>query len=294
MIKCLGFLKRKPTLKTVRADCVVMISSVLCNITNLSSFQRLSGCCVASDIHYRPFNLPQAHNLNILIYDNDMRILIIEDDLILADGLKNALIQSGYAVDWLKNGVEADSILAYQTFDLVVLDLGLPKLNGFEILKRLRTRGSTIPVLILTASEEIDNRVKGLDYGADDYLCKPFNLAELEARVRALIRRGQSGGSAILSVGKLFLDSTNRSASYDDEHLNLSARELAVLEMLILKAGKVVNKEQMLDKLCNFDEEISDNALEVYLHRLRKKLDHSDINIRTIRGLGYMLEIKKP
>jgi two-component system, OmpR family, response regulator len=271
-----------------------MISSVLCSITNLSSFQRLSGCCVASDIHYRPFNLPQAHNLNILIYDNDMRILIIEDDLILADGLKNALIQSGYAVDWLKNGVEADSILAYQTFDLVVLDLGLPKLNGFEILKRLRTRGSTIPVLILTASEEIDNRVKGLDYGADDYLCKPFNLAELEARVRALIRRGQSGGSAIFSVGKLFLDSTNRSASYDDEHLNLSARELAVLEMLILKAGKVVNKEQMLDKLCNFDEEISDNALEVYLHRLRKKLDHSDINIRTIRGLGYMLEIKKP
>jgi len=222
-----------------------------------------------------------------------MRILIIEDDLILADGLKNALIQSSYAVDWLKNGAEADSVLTYQTFDLVVLDLDLPKLNGFEILKRLRTRGSQTPVLILTASEEIDNRVKGLDFGADDYLCKPFNLAELEARVRALIRRGQSGGSALLNVGKLVLDTTNHSASYDNANLNLSARELSVLEILMLKVGKVVNKEQMLDKLCNFDEEISDNALEVYLYRLRKKLEHCDVNIRTIRGLGYMLEIKK-
>lgn len=219
-----------------------------------------------------------------------MRILIVEDDLILADGLKNALIQSGYAVDLVSNGADADSVLVYQAFDLIVLDLGLPKLSGFEVLKRLRGRGSKAPVLILTANDDLNDRVKGLDLGADDYLSKPFILAELEARVRALIRRGQSGGGALINVGKLQLDTTNRAASYNNASLNLSARELAVLEILMLKVGKVVNKEQMLEKLCNFDEDISDNALEVYLHRLRKKLDYSDINIRTIRGLGYLLE----
>ncbi|WP_020167416.1 MULTISPECIES: response regulator [Methylotenera] len=221
-----------------------------------------------------------------------MRIFIVEDDLVLADGLKNSLIQSGYAIDVATNGSDADSILAYQAFDLVVLDLGLPKLGGFEVLKRLRSRGSKTPVLILTANDNVDNRVLGLDLGADDYLSKPFNLAELEARVRALIRRGQSGSSAITSVGGLKFDMTNRIAAYNEISLNLSARELAVLEVLMLKAGKVASKEQMLDKLCNFDADISDNALEVYLHRLRKKLEHTDINIRTIRGLGYLLEEK--
>lgn len=222
-----------------------------------------------------------------------MRIFIVEDDLVLADGLKNSLMQSGYAIDLVSSGADADGVLAYQTFDLVLLDLGLPKLSGFEVLKRLRSRGSKIPVLILTANDDVENRVKGLDLGADDYLSKPFNLAELEARVRALIRRGQAGSSAIITLGKLQLDTVNRAAIYSDVSLNLSARELAVLEILALKAGKVVNKEQMLEKLCNFDEDISDNALEVYLHRLRKKLDHSDINIRTIRGLGYLLEVKQ-
>ena len=219
-----------------------------------------------------------------------MRILIVEDDLILADGLKSSLTQSGYAVDLMTSGLDADGVLAYQTFDLVLLDLGLPTLSGFEVLKRLRARGNKTPVLILTANDDIDNRVKGLDLGADDYLSKPFNLAELEARLRALIRRGQAGGSAMISVGKLQLDTTSRAATYNSSSLNFSARELAVLEILMLKVGKVVNKEQMLEKLCNFDEDISDNALEVYLHRVRKKLNHSDISIRTIRGLGYLLE----
>ena len=221
-----------------------------------------------------------------------MRIFIVEDDLVLADGLKNSLIQSGYAVDLMHSGADADDILAYQTFDLVVLDLGLPKLSGFEVIKRLRARGSKTPVLILTANDQLENRVKGLDLGADDYLSKPFDLAELEARVRALLRRGQAGGSAMITVGKLQLDTVNHAATYNNASLNLSARELAVLEILMLKAGKLVNKEQMLEKLCNFDEDISDNALEVYLHRLRKKLNHSDINISTFRGLGYMLEAK--
>jgi len=222
-----------------------------------------------------------------------MRIFIVEDDSVLADGLKNSLIQSGYAIDVASNGADADSILAYQAFDLVVLDLGFPKLGGFDVLKRLRSRGSKTPVLILTANDNVDNRVIGLDLGADDYLSKPFNLAELEARVRALIRRGQSGSSAVTSIGGLTFDMTNRVAIYNQVSLNLSARELAVLEVLMLKAGKVASKEQMLDKLCNFDADISDNALEVYLHRLRKKLEHTDINIRTIRGLGYLLEKKQ-
>jgi len=221
-----------------------------------------------------------------------MRIFIVEDDLVMADGLKNALIQSGYAIDLVSSGHDADSVLTYQTFDLIVLDLGLPKLSGFEVLKRLRARGSKIPVLILTANDEVEQRVKGLDLGADDYLSKPFNLTELEARVRALIRRGQTGGSAIINIGQLALDTVNHSASYNHVSLNFSAREFAVLEILMLKAGKVINKEQMLDKLCSFDEEISDNALEVYLHRIRKKLEHTDTKIRTIRGLGYMLEVK--
>jgi two-component system, OmpR family, response regulator len=219
-----------------------------------------------------------------------MRIFIVEDDLVLADGLKNSLIQSGYAVDLVNNGDSADQILSYQNFDLILLDLGLPKLSGFEILKRLRARKSLTPVLILTANDNVSDRVKGLDLGADDYLSKPFELAELEARIRALIRRGQTGGSALLTVGQLVLDTANHSATYNNSNLNLSARELAVLEILMSKTGKVVNKEQMLEKLCNFDEDISDNALEVYLHRLRKKLEASTIKIRTIRGLGYLLE----
>jgi two-component system OmpR family response regulator len=219
-----------------------------------------------------------------------MRIFIVEDDLVLADGLKNSLMQSGYAVDLVNNGESADQILSYQNFDLIVLDLGLPKLSGFEILKRLRARKSLTPVLILTANDHISDRVKGLDLGADDYLSKPFELAELEARIRALIRRGQTGGSAVLTVGQLTLDTASHTATYNNNNLNLSARELAVLEILMSKAGKVVNKEQMLEKLCNFDEDISDNALEVYLHRLRKKLESSSIQIRTIRGLGYLLE----
>jgi two-component system OmpR family response regulator len=222
----------------------------------------------------------------------DMRILIVEDDQVLADGLKHSLMQSGYAIDLVTNGLDADQILSYQNYDLIVLDLGLPKLGGFEVLKRLRAKNNKTPVLILTATDSIESRVNGLDLGADDYLSKPFNLAELEARVRALIRRGQAGGSAIIKIGQLSLDTINHLASHLDENLHLSAREFAVLEILMLKQGKVVSKTQMLEKLCNFDEDITDNALEVYLHRLRKKLDDCDISIRTIRGLGYLLEAK--
>ncbi len=224
-----------------------------------------------------------------------MRVLIVEDDPTLADGLNHSLSKVGYAVDCARHGEEADAMLVGQTYDLVILDLGLPKLNGFEVLSRLRRRGSQVPVLILTARDAVQDRVKGLDLGADDYIVKPFELAELEARARALLRRGQFGASAQLSFGQLTLDTAGRRVTLAGQALELSARELAVLEIFMLRAGKVVNKEHILERLCNWDEDIGDNAIEVYVHRLRKKMEPSDIRIRTIRGLGYLLEqIQEP
>lgn len=219
-----------------------------------------------------------------------MRVLIVEDDPILADGLNRSLSRAGYAVDCARNGEEADRMLSAQSYDLTILDLSLPRLDGFEVLRRLRQRGDKVPVLILTARDGLQDRVKGLDLGADDYIAKPFELAELEARVRALIRRGQFGASAQLTQGRLTLDTAGRRAILDGQPLMLSARELALLEILMLRAGKVVGKEHILERLCNWDEDIGDNAIEVYVHRLRKKLETSDIRIRTIRGLGYLLE----
>ncbi len=219
-----------------------------------------------------------------------MRILIIEDDSVLADGLSRTLRHADYAVDAASTGVEADHVLAAQSYDLVILDLGLPGLDGFEVLRRMRRRGSTVPVLVLTARDALQDRVKGLDLGADDYMIKPFDLPELEARVRALIRRGQSGGASVLSHGALVLDTAGRRATLGGEPLDLSARELGVLEVLMMRAGRVVNKEQLAEQLYGWDEEVGPNAIEVYVHRLRRKLEPAGVNIRTIRGLGYLLE----
>jgi two-component system OmpR family response regulator len=219
-----------------------------------------------------------------------VRILIIEDDSVLADGLSRTLRHADYAVDSASSGVEADHVLAAQTYDLVILDLGLPGLDGFEVLRRMRRRGSNVPVLILTARDGLQDRVKGLDLGADDYMIKPFDLPELEARVRALIRRGQSGGASVLSHGALVLDTAGRRATLGAEPLDLSARELGVLEVLMMRAGRVVNKEQLAEQLYGWDEEVGPNAIEVYVHRLRRKLEPAGVNIRTIRGLGYLLE----
>ena len=219
-----------------------------------------------------------------------MRILIVEDDPVLADGLTRSLRESDYAVDCVNDGGEADHVLAAQTYDLVILDLGLPRLDGFEVLRRLRRRGARVPVLVLTARDALDERVKGLDLGADDYLTKPFDLPELEARLRALIRRGQSGGGSVLSPGALTLDTAGRRATLNGEPLYLSARELGVLEVLMLRSGRVVNKEQLAWQLYGWDEEVGANAIEVYVHRLRRKLEPAGVAIRTIRGLGYLLE----
>ncbi len=219
-----------------------------------------------------------------------MRILIVEDDPALANGLTRSLEQSGYAVDCATNGEQANTMLKEAVYDLTILDLGLPKLEGTEVLKRLRQRGGRTPVLILTARDAVEDRVQGLDLGADDYMTKPFNLIELEARVRALIRRGQFGSNALLSCGSLTFDPAGHRASSGEIPLELSSRELGVLEVLMLRQGKVVNKEQIMEALCNWDEDLGDNAIEVYIHRLRKKIEASGARIRTIRGLGYLLE----
>jgi two-component system OmpR family response regulator len=221
-----------------------------------------------------------------------LRLLIVEDDLILKDGLERAFSKAGYAVDMISDGDAADQLLGYQAYDVIVLDCGLPKLNGFEVLKRLRARGNKTPVLILTALEDTQNRVKGLDLGADDYLTKPFDLAELEARIRALIRRGVSGGSANIAFGALRFDTTHRQCFVKEVSLALSAREIALLELLMLKAGKVVSKNKILEHLCNWDDEISENAVEVIVSRLRKKLNEFNIEVRTVRGLGYLLAMQ--
>ncbi len=218
-----------------------------------------------------------------------MRILIAEDDPIIADGLARSLRQGGYAVDWAANGLDADTALVTASYDLLILDLGLPKLPGLEVLKRLRGRNSQLPVLILTALDGTGDRVRGLDLGADDYMVKPFELAELEARVRALTRRS-AGTVPTIVCGALSYDQVGRVAQIHGQALELSAREVGLLEVLLMRMGRLVSKDQLVEHLCGWGEEVSHNAIEVYVHRLRKKLEAGGVKIATVRGLGYCLE----
>jgi two-component system OmpR family response regulator len=218
-----------------------------------------------------------------------MRILIAEDDAIIADGLSRSLRQGGYAVDWAPNGIDAEAALMTTSYDLLILDLGLPRLSGLDVLKHLRARNTQLPVLILTALDGTGDRVKGLDLGADDYMVKPFELAELEARVRALTRRS-SGTTPTIQCGPLIYDQVSRVALIQDQPLDLSARETGLLEVLLNRMGRLVSKDQLVDHLCGWGEEVSHNAIEVYVHRLRKKLEAGGVKIATVRGLGYCLE----
>jgi two-component system, OmpR family, response regulator len=219
-----------------------------------------------------------------------LRILIVEDDPVLADGLQVSLRNAEYAVDWVPDGAMADRVLKDKVYDVMILDLGLPKLDGFEVLKRLRSRGSKLPVMILSAREGTEDRVRGLDLGADDYMGKPFSLPEMEARVRALLRRGMGATQSLLIHGSLAFDSASRMATAEGKPLELSGREISVLEVLLLRAGRVVSKEQLVEHLYSFNEEVGMNAIEVYVHRLRKKIEGAGVTIRTVRGLGYMLD----
>lgn len=219
-----------------------------------------------------------------------MRILITEDDNALAEALQFSLSQAGYAVDWVANGAAADEALKQDVFGLLILDLGLPKLDGYEVLRRLRQRNLTMPVLILSGREQPEEKVTGLDLGADDYLVKPFSLNELQARVRALLRRRQGNGSPAISYGGLCFDTIGRIASIEGRALQLSVHEVGVLECLLLRFGRVVSKEQLVEQLYSYDREVSHNAIEVYVHRLRKKIANSGVTVRTLYGRGYLLD----
>ncbi|AAU92252.1 MULTISPECIES: response regulator [Methylococcus] len=219
-----------------------------------------------------------------------MRILLVEDDETLADGLSRSLAEDGFDLTVAATGTYADSALRTQDYDLVILDLGLPDIDGKEVLRQLRVRKSPVPVLILTARDGLDDRIGGLELGADDYMTKPFELRELEARVRALIRRSHGGFGHDIVCGPLVLNTFDRQVHVNGEPMLLPSREYGVLEALLLQAGRVVSKDRIALRLASGGDELADNAIEVYVHRLRRRLDDLGIRIRTVRGLGYLLE----
>ncbi|MES2729812.1 MAG: response regulator [Pseudomonadota bacterium] len=216
-----------------------------------------------------------------------MRLLTIEDDPMIGESLKKALKADGYAIDWARDGLEAWEALQSQTYDLILLDLGLPGMDGVSLLQKLRAQKSDLPVLIMTARDSIQDRVLGLDSGADDYLIKPFSLEELEARIRSLLRRRGSSRSSVLTSGEAALDTISKKLAYRGKSAMLSAKEYAVMSALMTTAGSVFSRAQLEETLYGWNEEIGSNAVEVHIHQLRKKFG-KDI-IRNIRGLGYMV-----
>jgi DNA-binding response OmpR family regulator len=218
------------------------------------------------------------------------RILVVEDDPLLAESLVRALQQQGYRIGHARRGRDAEALLCTQRFDLLLLDIGLPDIDGFELLRRLRARGDATPVLVATAREAVDERVHGLDLGADDYLTKPFSLSELEARVRALLRRAKPALAAHLVVGGLTLESAARRAKIAGRHIDLTAREWALLELFLSHPGQALSKLTIATTLGDPDTAIAPNTVEVYVSRLRGKLEPAGIAIRTVRGFGYLWE----
>ena len=216
-----------------------------------------------------------------------MRILVVEDDALLGDAIQAGLKQSGYAVDWLRDGTAADQALSTDPYAALVLDWGLPRLSGIEVLRRLRGRKANIPVILLTARDTVSDRIEGLDSGADDYLIKPFDMGELVARLRALIRRASGSAAPSLKAGETELDPAGHEVTYQGKPVELSAREFAVLHALMLSQGKVLSRVQLEEKLYAWGEEVESNAVEVYIHHLRRKL--SPTLIETIRGVGYLI-----
>jgi two-component system, OmpR family, response regulator len=219
-----------------------------------------------------------------------MRLLLVEDNLPLADVICRALQQVGYVIDWAQTGREADNWIAAQSYDVVLLDLGLPDADGADVLRRLRVSGKHVPVLVLSAREAVDERVRLLDLGADDYVVKPIALNELEARIRSLIRRSHGIADPEISIGALRLDTVGHRALVGDRPLELSTKELAALEYLAVRVRRIVTKEQLLQALYGWQDDINSvNAVEKLISRLRVKLEGSAVTIRTVRGLGYSL-----
>ncbi len=220
-----------------------------------------------------------------------MRVLVVEDDALLGDAIQAGLKQSGYAVDWMKDGISADQALTTEPYVAVVLDLGLPRLSGLDVLRRLRGRGTPVPVLILTAMDMVDDRIKGLDAGADDYLVKPFDMGELAARLRALIRRASGKTEPLLHVSGVKLDPSTHRVLYRDKPVELSVKEFEVLHAFMLNAGKVLSRAKLEEQLYAWGDEVESNAVEVHIHHLRRKL--SPALIETIRGVGYLMPADK-
>lgn len=218
-----------------------------------------------------------------------MRILLVEDDPDLGDAILRRLRREGYAADWQKDGQAAYEVLGYQSYDLLVLDIGLPRMNGFALLRALRAKGDRTPVLMLTARSEIEDRVHALDVGADDYLPKPFDFREFDARCRVLLRRSQGIASSETRIGRLVFDRSAKVASLDGLPLDLPRREYRLLEIFVGNVGRVLSKEDIASQLFDFDDEAGVNAIELYVGRLRKKLDGA-LAITTRRGLGYVAE----
>ncbi len=216
-----------------------------------------------------------------------MRILVVEDDQLLGEGLCAGLRQNRYAVDWVGNADQAEHALQAEHFHLAIVDLGLPGRDGFELLESMRNNGHGLPVLILTARDHVPDRVRGLDCGADDYMVKPFDLDELNARLRALLRRSGGNASPLMSIGELTLDPAALQVTYLGRQIELFPKELALLRTLMTRAGKVVPRAVLQESIYSWDEEVESNALEVHIHNLRRKLDKQ--LIRTVRGVGYML-----
>lgn len=219
-----------------------------------------------------------------------MRLLLVEDDVMVASGIKLGLSDAGYTVDWVGSAERAEQALDRDAFDAAILDIGLPGVNGLELTRRVPARGLTMPVLILTARDALHDRVQGLDLGADDYMVKPFELPELLARLRALLRRSQAATSAVLGFGSLEMDTAQRRATLAGQPLELGPREWSVLEYMLLQAPKPAAKDKLLAALTGWDKEITPNAIEVYVSRLRAKLEPAGIGLRAIRGFGYRLE----
>ena len=218
-----------------------------------------------------------------------MRILLVEDDQALGQAVLRSLQNAGYAADLVTTGAAALHALEVEHFDLLLLDLGLPDCDGGAIVRELRQRQIALPILILSARDAVESRIEALDLGADDYMIKPVELAELGARIRALLRRHAGSAAPQLILGKLVLDLTSKQAFVDSHRLDYSVREWSVLEYLALHAGQVISKEQLIQAIVNWDQELSANAIEAYVHRVRSKLGNSGVIIRTVRGFGYML-----